>query len=132
MIVVDTSVLVDLFRGRHTAGADRLRALEHDGTPFSIPAICCQEVLQGARDRGEWKRVHDVLRTQTMLFPREGWDTHVRAARIYYDCRRRGVTPRSTIDCLVAALVIECEGVLLHADADFERIAKVCALRTLA
>ena len=59
MIAVDTSVLVDLFRGRSTPAVERLKQLEKDQTPFSIPAICCQELLQGARDKREWNLLID-------------------------------------------------------------------------
>jgi predicted nucleic acid-binding protein len=41
------------------------------------------------------------------------------------------VTVRSTVDCLIAQLVIDHAGILLHEDADFERIRAVRPLRTL-
>ena len=52
------------------------------------------------------------------------------ASRIFFDCRRQGVTLRSTIDCLIAQLVLEIDAVLLHDDIDFERIKSVRPLRT--
>ena len=55
--------------------------------------------------------------------------TYREAARIYYDCRRRGLTLRSTVDCFIAQLAIEVDGVLLHNDGDFESIAQVRPLR---
>lgn len=131
MIVVDTSVLVDLFRGTVGGSANRLREMERDGTPFEIPAICVQEVLQGARDEREWRSLDRVLSTQRIFLPEDPVRTHHAAARIYFDCRRRGVTPRSTIDCWIAAQVVERDAVLLHHDSDFERIASVCPLRML-
>lgn len=129
MIVVDTSVLVDLFRDVSNPAVERLCALEHAGEPFAIPAVCCQELLQGARDEGEWRLLEAYLGTQWLLAPREPWACHRAAARLYFDCRRRGLTPRSTVDCLIAQLCIEADGVLLHSDADFERIATVAPLR---
>ncbi len=131
MIAVDTSVLVDLFRGRATAATERLQELERTGTPFAIPVICCQELLQGAKDRREWKLLHSYLETQEVLLPSDPWSSHVEAARIFFDCRRRGVTIRSSVDCLIAQLVLEVDGALLHDDEDFERMKSVRALRTL-
>ena len=64
MILVDTSVLVDFLRGRPTEGAESLRRLEQDGVPFAIPAICCQELLAGARDEDEWRLLLTYLETQ--------------------------------------------------------------------
>jgi predicted nucleic acid-binding protein len=131
LIVVDTSVLISFFRGRATPAAARLRELEVAGEPFALPVVCCQEVLQGARDEREWQLLHDYLSSQRLLAPEEPWRTHCDAARIYFDCRRRGLTVRSAVDCLIAQLVIESAGVLLHEDSDFERIREVRPLRTL-
>jgi predicted nucleic acid-binding protein len=118
-------------RGLPTPGANRLAELELVGEPFALPAVCCQEVLQGARDEREWQLLDTYLSSQWLLAPADPWQTHRQAARIYFDCRRRGVTVRSTVDCLIAQLVIDHTGILLHEDADFERIRAVRPLRTL-
>ena len=131
MIVVDTSVLVDFFRGVDTSEVRALDRIERDDVPFGIPVICCQELLQGARDEPEWRLLVSYLVTQRQVAPRDHWETHEAAARIYFDCRRRGITIRSTVDCLIAQLVLENDGVLLHDDEDFEHISEVRPLRTL-
>ena len=131
MIVVDTSVLVDFFRGADTSAARALDRIERDDVPFGIPVICCQELLQGARDEPEWRLLVKYLGTQRLVVPRDSWSTHEAAARIYFDCRRSGITIRSTLGCLIAQLVLENDGVLLHDDGDFERITEVRPLRTL-
>jgi predicted nucleic acid-binding protein len=131
VILVDTSVLVDLLRGRHTPASDRLRQLEATGTPYGIPMICCQEVLQGAKDEREWRTLRAYLGTQRLVLPQDPQAVHLEAARIFFDCRRRGVTVRSTVDCLIAALVLEGKNALLHDDADFEQMRKVRPLATL-
>lgn len=130
MIVIDTSVLVDLFRGHDTAMVQALREVERDEIPFAIPAICCQELLQGARDEPEWALLLRYLDTQRILVPRDPWHTHREAARLFFDCRRRGITVRSSVDCLIVQLVLEHEGRLLHDDQDFERIKAVRPLKT--
>ena len=131
MIVVDTSVLVDFLRGRKTDAAERLRRMEEDLVPFAIPAICGQEVLQGARDQREWKVLFETLDSQRILVSEHPWKTHAEAARIFFDCRRRGLTIRGTVDCLIAQMVMEIDGVLLHDDDDFEKVRAVRPLRTL-
>jgi predicted nucleic acid-binding protein len=131
LIVVDTSVLVDLFRGRSAGAADQLREMERQGVPFTIPAVCCQELLQGARDDEEWKLLLSYLESQRLLLPGDLWTAHREAARIFFDCRRIGVTVRSTIDCFIAQLVLEHQATLLHHDEDFERIRRVRPLRTI-
>ncbi len=53
------------------------------------------------------------------------------AARINFDCRRKGMTVRSAVDCFIAQLVLEEDGILLHDDDDFEKIRSVRPLKTL-
>jgi predicted nucleic acid-binding protein len=131
LIFVDSSVLIDFLRGRSTTATGHLRQLELESSPVAIPGICCQEVLQGAKDEREWRLLRETFEARQIVFPRDPWEAHQKAARIFFDCRRRGLTIRSTIDCLVAQLVLENNGQLLHDDEDFERIRQVRPLQTL-
>jgi predicted nucleic acid-binding protein len=131
VIVVDTSVLVDLFKGAQTAATNRLRQMETEDVPFMIPVVCCQELLQGAKDQKEWSLLEQYLSTQRLVWPPDPWPTHIKAARIYFDCRRKGITVRSSVGCLIAQLVLDKDATLLHDDDDFERIRKVRKLRTM-
>jgi predicted nucleic acid-binding protein len=99
--------------------------------PYLLPAVCYQEVLQGAKDEREWRLLSDYLGSQEFLLPQDPLKTHLYAARIYFDCRRKGLTIRSWVDCFLAQLVLEAEGTLLHDDGDFEHIAQVRPLRIL-
>jgi predicted nucleic acid-binding protein len=58
-------------------------------------------------------------------------ESYLEAARIYFDCRRRALTVRSSVDCLVAQVALDNKLVLLHSDRDFDAIARVRPLRTL-
>jgi predicted nucleic acid-binding protein len=131
LIIVDTSVLIPFFRGADTTPVARMVELEQKLIPFGIPAICCQERLQGAKDLQEWKLLTGYLETQELVSGRDPWQSHWAAARIYFDCRRKGITISSSIDCLIAQLVLESDGVLLHDDADFELIKRVRPLQTV-
>lgn len=131
MIIVDTSVLIDLLRGRRTAASEELRRLEAEDLPYLIPGFCCQELLQGAKNKQEWGSLLDHLQCQRILTSRDPWSTHVEAARIFFDCRRKGITVRSAVDCFIAQLVLDEDGILLHDDEDYERIKKVRPLRTM-
>ena len=85
------------------------------------------ELLQGARDEREWDLLVSYLEDQDYLEARtETWRD---AARIYFDLRRLGHTVRSPIDCVIAQLRLEHGVLLVHRDHDFERIAKIRALR---
>lgn len=124
-------MLVALFRGRRTPAADRLRAVVREGQAFAIPFVCFQEVLQGAKDEAEWRRLKTTLETQELVGPEDAARAHLEAARIFFDCRRKGLTVRTSVDCLIAQLALERGDFLLHDDDDFEAIAKVRPLNTL-
>jgi len=125
MIFVDTSVLLDLLRGKATPAADFLANLEANDIPYAIPLLCCQEVLQGARDEAEWRVLHENLSAQRLALSADPAALHWEAARIFFDCRRRGIAVRSSVDCLIAAQAMAAKATLLHDDEDFERIRKV-------
>lgn len=95
----------------------------------SIPTICSQELLQGAKNEREWRLLSEYLSTQLIVEPVSGWKTHFSAAHIYFECRRKGLTVHSTIDCLVAQIALDLNATLLHDDRDFQQIARVRPLR---
>jgi predicted nucleic acid-binding protein len=105
--------------------------MEREDTPFHIPAICCQEILQGAKDEREWEFLYRNISTQRTLVPENPLPTHIAAARIFFECRRKGMTVRSTADCIVAQLALENDADLLHDDDDFNRIAEIRPLKIL-
>jgi predicted nucleic acid-binding protein len=125
VILVDTSVWMDLFRDRTTPPAARLRDLLDERREIGVTPLIVQEILQGAADEREFMLLNDYFPSQRMLLAGDPLRTHCQAARLYFDCRLRGFAPRSTIDCFIAQIAIEHGVPLLHADGDFERIAKV-------
>jgi hypothetical protein len=131
VILVDTSVLIPFLRGSDTAATRYLaRALGEKIETFLAPIIV-QEVLQGARDEKEWRALDAYLSTQTLVHPGDVLTLHRHAARIYFDCRRRGLTVRRTIDCLIAQLALDHDLALLHDDRDYNTIGQVRPLKTL-
>jgi len=131
LIVVDTSVLIDFMRGDQTSATSELHRLETENLPYSIPAFCCQELLAGARNEREWKTLRRHLQCQRIFSSANSLITHIEAARIFFDCRRKGITIRSAVDCFIAQLVLERDGILLHDDRDYEKIGIVRPLRTM-
>jgi predicted nucleic acid-binding protein len=51
------------------------------------------------------------------------------AADLHRSARRRGLAIRKTLDCLIAAPCVRTGAPLLHADADFDRLASCTSLR---
>jgi len=86
------------------------------------------EVLAGARNREHEQSLRRLL-AGARLTPVGGLDAWEQAARIYRICRRAGFTPRSQLDCLVAAVAIREDVPVIHADRDFDQIARHTPLR---
>jgi predicted nucleic acid-binding protein len=83
--------------------------------------------LQRIFNLKEYHQVSSVL--QNLIFLNMSWETHVAAAEIYRTLRRRGITIRKTIDCMIAAVALENDIPLLHRDRDFDPIKKYCGLK---
>ena len=126
MILVDTSVWIELLRDRGTRRASALE-IALDGDEPVLTRFQELELLQGARDEREWSLLREYLDAQQYL--EVGSGSWANAARIFFDLRRRGKTVRSSIDCCVAQIAIDHEVLLLHRDRDFETIAEVRPLR---
>lgn len=129
MILVDTSVLIDFFKGEKNDPTHRFRTILEQNLPFGITPLIFQEVLQGAKTEAAFRRLKKYLATQRFYHPKQPLDSFEAAARLYFRCRRKGLTIRSTIDCLVAQVAIENNLALLHNDHDFELISAVVPLK---
>lgn len=130
MIVVDTSVWIDFFRAADTWQVHRLTQQLDADQPIALTDIVFSELLQGVRDERAVRRVERRLLAHDLL-TLEPLADHRRAARLYRICRRKGVTIRRTLDCLIASVCIRERVPLLHADADFDRLATHTSLRVV-
>ncbi|MFY9270577.1 MAG: PIN domain nuclease [Candidatus Manganitrophaceae bacterium] len=126
MILVDTSVWIDFFRG---TGSHRvLHRLIEEEESLCLTGIHLTEILQGIKEN----RVHEQIQRHLLTFPiflTSGVETYLHASDIFRTCRRRGKTIRKTVDCIIAAIAIENNLVLLHNDRDFDHIAKCTRLK---
>jgi len=129
MILVDTSVLVDLFKGEENAPVLALKEIINEGIPFAITSLIYQEILQGARNKREFNLLNRYLSTQRFLHPDDPIKTYRNAAKLYFTARKKGVTIRSTIDCLIFQIAIEHDAVLLHNDRDYDLLAELFPVR---
>ncbi len=127
MYLIDTSVLIDFFKGKETKQTKKLENILLHKIPFGISALTYQELLQGAKDRREYEILRKYLTTQKIYYP--GFETYDAAADLFFSCRKKGITIRSSIDALIAATAIENDLILLCSDRDFAYIAKVVALK---
>ncbi len=125
MILVDTSVLISFLSGREHESTKKLEYIIKHNIPFGINNFIYQELLQGVKTEKEFNLLKDYLDTQKFYNLLKGRQSYAQAANIYFQCRRKGITIRSTIDLLIAMTAIENKLFLLHNDSDFTNIAKV-------
>lgn len=124
MILVDTSVLIGFLKGQSDQKIQLFDIILSRNITFGFSSYTFQEVLQGARNEKEYEQLRDYLSTQIIYFLPKETATYEKAARLYFNLRRKGITPRSTIDILIALTAIENNLMLLHNDHDFDLMAE--------
>ena len=122
MILVDSSVWIDYFRGVSTPQSDRLDALL-GAQPLVIGDIVLAEVLQGFDSDRDFNQALGLM-TSLDLIEIGGRDVAIQAARNFRALRVLGVTVRKTIDMLIATRCIEDRLTLLYSDWDFDPFVK--------
>jgi predicted nucleic acid-binding protein len=129
MIVVDTTVWADWFNGAVSPEVDRL-GYALDGQEAGLVPPILTEVLQGFRSDRDFERARVLLlRLPVLTLDISG---HADAARLFRRLRRRGITVRGAIDCIVAQTCITAGVELLSRDQDFAAIARHSSLRLCA
>ena len=127
MILVDSSVWIDLLNDVVTEQVRRLRALLPT-TPLLIGDLILCEVLQGFRIEAQARLVERSLsrfEAVSLIDP----ELAVKAAANYRVLRRRGITVRKTIDVIIATYCIERGHSLLHSDRDFAPMERLLGLQ---
>lgn len=119
MYLVDTSVWVDYLQGRETPAVELLDELLDNPVAVFLCDQVYLEILQGARDQAFFKRYQRYFSGQQFCSFENSRESHAHAARVYFDCRRKGITLRSSIDCLIARCAVENDLTLLHNDRDY-------------
>lgn len=118
MILVDSSVWIDHFRGAPTAEANGLdEPLGRE--PLATADVVLTEVLQGFSSDRDFNQALPLL-TSLTLVQIDGEGVAIQAARNVRALRARGVTVRKTIDTLIATRCIQDGHPLLYSDRDFD------------
>jgi predicted nucleic acid-binding protein len=127
LILADTSAWVEYLRGTGSPANERLRALIGNGS-LATTDVVVMEVLAGARGDLHRQRLRTLLGQCEYIrtSPPEDFE---QAAALSVRCRRAGFTIRALTDCLIAAVALREQTSVLHADRDFEAIARCTALR---
>lgn len=127
MVLVDTTVWIDFFADRNKPHVVKLQELIESEEDISLCGVIMTEILQGIRSDTDFFKTKEYLDDLIFLPMRHG--TFIRAAEIYRFLRKKGVTIRKPVDCMIASVAIEYDMHLLHNDRDFKYIAKHSKLR---
>jgi predicted nucleic acid-binding protein len=128
VILVDSSVWIDFFRGTVTPQTERLDVLL--GSELLVVGdLILAEVLQGFSSERDFNQARKLL-TALDVVTLGGPEIAIQAARNFRTLRARGVTIRKTIDTLIATRCIESDYALLFSDRDFEPFVEHLGLRS--
>lgn len=128
MILVDSSVWIDYFRGRSTPEADRLDALL-GVEPLLVGDLILAEVLQGFTIDKDFNQARTLM-TSFQIIDLVGQVIAIQAAGHFRALRQRGVTIRKTVDTLIATRCIQDDLALLYSDRDFDPFVTHLGLRS--
>lgn len=123
MYIVDSSAWIEYLRGTGSRAHLAVRAMVRQPSPTAgVTEPVIMELLAGARDPADFRK----LRRLTSAMPLCTIDPvcdYTEGAALYKLLRNEGLTIRSITDCLIAAIAWRRHATLVHADADFDRIA---------
>ena len=125
MILVDTSVLIGYFKKSSGVPYDKMDYIIDNDIPYGICNYVYQEILQGSKNKQEYDLLKEYLITVPFYDLLYGKQSFENAALMFFNCRKKGLTIRSTLDLIIAEIAIENSLYLLHNDIDFTNIAKV-------
>jgi len=128
MILVDSSVWIDYFRGTNTPESDHLDALLGI-EPVATGDLVLAEVLQGFSSEQDFNQGNRLL-TSLPIIELVGAEIAVQAARNFRVLRGLGITIRKTIGTLIATSCIENQLTLLYSDNDFDPFVEHLGLRS--
>ena len=129
MVLVDTTVWIDFFSAHLNPHVKTLENLIVDREDICVCGVILTEVLQGIRDDSEFKRTKNLF--ANLIFLPMPYSVYLCSAEIYRTLRRKGITIRKSVDCMIAAVAIEHRIPLLHNDKDFAPIEKHFGLKRL-
>ena len=124
MILLDTSVLIDYLSVKQAKHVIHFDDILNRSIPFGINQFIYLELLQGASTEREFNLLKVYLET-LKFYEINKLESFNNAAKIFYLCKKKGITVRSTIDCLVVQTCLDFNLSLLHNDRDFINISKV-------
>jgi hypothetical protein len=128
VILVDSSVWIDYFRGTTTPQAEKLDLLLGN-EPIATGDLILTEVLQGFVSDRDFNQARKLM-TSLVIVDLAGEAMAIQAAKNFRALRALGITVRKTIDTVIATRCIESGLPLLYSDRDFDPFVEHLGLRS--
>ena len=130
MILADSSVWIDFFRGTQGVPCDALAQCLGDASiEVGMADLVLFEVMRGFRE-GKPMRNAGSLMAALPQVEIGGAEHALQAAERYRRLRLQGRTVRSSIDVLLASFCMTHKHTLIHQDADFDALKTLGGLDT--
>jgi predicted nucleic acid-binding protein len=123
MTLVDSSAWIEFLRATQSPTHNAVRDLLERDADVHTTDVVVMEVLAGARDTEHRDRLRRLF-GRCEYVPVDGLNDFETAADLYRLCRTGGETVRALTDCLIAAIALRGSLAVLHADADFDVLAR--------
>ena len=128
-VLVDTTVWIDFLNGRDTPQTQKLEECVRNREDLCCCGFVLAEVLQGIRDGKQFTATKRQF--ENLIYLEDDRSTFELGATIYRELRRDGITIRNSIDCLIAATVIQHGVNLLENDRDYQFIDRHFPLKRI-
>jgi len=128
VILVDSSVWIDYFRGDASPQVEKLDSLL-GMEPIATGDLILTEVLQGFVSDQDFNQAKKLL-TSLVVVDLAGQEIAIKAARNFRALRELGITVRKTIDTVIATRCIESKLTLLYSDRDFDPFVEHLGLKS--
>lgn len=119
-LLVDSTVWIDFLAGRKTAQTAKLNQSIQDRDDLCCCGFVLAEVLQGIRDEKQYVAVKQQF--ENLIYLDDDRSTFELGATIYRELRRKGITIRNSVDCLISAVVLQQGVNFLENDRDYRFI----------
>jgi predicted nucleic acid-binding protein len=132
MYIVDSSAWIEYLRRTGSrADVEITRMVECASPTAGVTEPVIMELLSGARDSGDFRKIERLTKAMPLVQVDPVCD-FTEAGAIYKMLRNGGITIRSRIDCLIAAVASRRDATLVHADRDFDVIASRYPVRVMS
>lgn len=125
MYLLDSSVWIEVFKKGKPLHLEKVVELDEIVTCLLV----VQEVLQGFKEEEAFRVAREAMYSFTIVDSPLTVEVYDHAIGLYRRARAKGLTIRSSVDCLIAASAIRHNLTLLHVDRDFPQLARISDLR---